>query len=176
MIPINPHIQTANQVLPADLSAVGRFGKEDEAGACSPGRFAVDSGAAPLETCHEVNDGGGFGYFTNPRRGSSNPDLAATRDIVVLSPPGMMRASHCDSSAEVRTSLKVHCIVGVGLSCIAALRSLVCSWKAPWRARTPTVIEVVIGEGLWVCISVLNFWNMDEALKSGAKGRLGDSM
>jgi hypothetical protein len=36
------------------------------------------------------------------------PDLAATKEIVVLSPPGRIRAQHCDSWAGVRTSRNCH--------------------------------------------------------------------
>jgi len=56
---------------------------------------------------------GGKNYFTKSRNGSSSPDLAATRDIVVLSPPGMMRASQFARSEGERTSVKVHWVVGV---------------------------------------------------------------
>lgn len=95
-------------------------------------------------------DGDGI-YLTNSLNGSNNPERAATRDIVVLSPPGMMRASHFARSAGVRTSVKVQWIAGVvGESREAAeWRRRICSWKAPWRARTPTVMGVIGEKGFW---------------------------
>ena len=86
-------------------------------------------------------------HFTKPRNSSSKPDRSATRDMVVLSPPGMMSASHFCSSAGVRTSVNVHCVGIEGLeggSEGAALwRRVRCSKKAPWSASTPTVMGVI---------------------------------
>jgi hypothetical protein len=47
-------------------------------------------------------------YFTNSLNGSHKLLLCATKLIVVLSPPGMISASHFSSSTGVRTSMKLH--------------------------------------------------------------------
>ena len=73
-------------------------------------------------------------------------DLSATNDIVVLSPPGMIRASHVASSAAVRISLKAQRLVIMSLEariCAACLSSCTCSLNAPCRARTPTVTSTL---------------------------------
>lgn len=48
-------------------------------------------------------------YLTKSLRGSNKLDRAATREIVVLSPPGMMSASQLSSCCCVRTSINSHC-------------------------------------------------------------------
>lgn len=87
--------------------------------------------------------------FTNSRSGSSNPSRRATIAMVVLSPPGITRASHCESWAVVRTWMKLNCGVDVdeeSVDCCddswtaAFWRREMCSMTPPWRARTPTVI------------------------------------
>lgn len=80
------------------------------------------------------------------------PLLAATREIVVLSPPGIIKPSHFSNSAGVRTSMNVHWIVGEAFAELSR-RSWICSLKAPWRARTPIVIS--IGEEGDCCVIVL---------------------
>lgn len=82
------------------------------------------------------------------------PDLSATREMVVDSPPGRMSASHRSNSDGVRTSMKLHCILLVrgerdGEEA-ANRRSWMCSEKAPWRARTP----IVMARGGEVCVIV----------------------
>ena len=66
---------------------------------------------------------------------------------MVLSPPGMMSASHFSSSAGVRTSANVHCEVVEASEgrreSVAWWRRARCSKKAPWSASTPTVMGVV---------------------------------
>ena len=83
-------------------------------------------------------------YLTNSRSGSSSPSRRATIAIVVLSPPGIMRASHCESWAVVRTWIKLNCGACVEKfvdSWAAAFwRREMCSITPPWRASTPTVI------------------------------------
>jgi len=81
-------------------------------------------------------------YLTKSRRGSSIPERSATNDIAVDSPPGIMRASHKSSWETVLTSRNLNAVEGREAE--AVRRSCVCSLKAPWRARTPTVIG---GEG-----------------------------
>jgi hypothetical protein len=77
-------------------------------------------------------------YLTKSRRGSKSPDRDATKLIVVLSPPGIIKASQLDSSVGVRTSRKWNFERG---SEDEALRSSwICSLNAPWRARTPIVM------------------------------------
>jgi hypothetical protein len=44
MIPVHPNVETAYELLTALLSAVCRFGKEDQSRACAPSRFPSDSG------------------------------------------------------------------------------------------------------------------------------------
>jgi len=95
--------------------------------------------------------------LTNCLNGSSRPDRAATRDMVVLSPPGMIRASHLARSDGVRTSGKVQSMGGGGCEGgfagerreAAERRRRMCSWKAPWRARTPTVMGVIGEKGFF---------------------------
>ncbi len=101
--------------------------------------------------------GGDVVYLTNSRNGSSRPDRAATRDMVVLSPPGMIRASHLARSDGVRTSGKIQSMGGGGCEGdfggerreAAERRRRMCSWKAPWRARTPTVMGVIGEKGFF---------------------------
>src|SRR6185369_16944345 len=50
--------------------------------------------------------------------------------MVVLSPPGMIRPSHCSRSARVRTSMAWPPARSIALTC---------SSKSPWRARIPAV-------------------------------------
>lgn len=84
-------------------------------------------------------------YFTKSRSGSRRLERVAISDTVVLSPPGMIRPSHCASCSGVRTSRKAHFTVENDASCVEAwCSSTICSWKAPCRANTPTVILVVI--------------------------------
>ena len=64
---------------------------------------------------------------------------------MVLSPPGMIRASHFARSEALRTSVMVQWVGRDEMRAAAAWRSFVCSWKAPWRARTPTVMGVGVG-------------------------------
>lgn len=45
--------------------------------------------------------------FTNSLKGSNKPEIRANIAIVVDSPPGMINASHVESSSGVRTSLVV---------------------------------------------------------------------
>ena len=86
-------------------------------------------------------------------------DLSATRDIVVLSPPGMMRASHDASSDSVRTSRNFHFLLLFPMSLDdndddrieePCRSNWMCSLKAPCRARTPTVtsfpFSVILGD------------------------------
>lgn len=89
-------------------------------------------------------------HLTKSRNGSSRFDRAATSDMVVLSPPGIIKPSHCSSSAGVRTSIKDH-LASVATSSFvdwkfltASRRRLRCSRKAPWRARTPTVMFMLM--------------------------------
>ena len=72
------------------------------------------------------------------------PHRWATSEIAVLSPPGMMRASQELSSVSVLISLKVQLRFVTSRntrSCTAFLRSCTCSLKAPWSAKTPTVMS-----------------------------------
>jgi hypothetical protein len=41
MVPVYTHINTADEFLTSLFGAIGRFGEEDEAGACTPCRFAM---------------------------------------------------------------------------------------------------------------------------------------
>jgi hypothetical protein len=82
-------------------------------------------------------------HLTKSRRGSNIFDLWATKEMVVLSPPGRIRASHEFNSGSFRTSLKVQFLLVMffASSIFAAWRrSWTCSLKAPWSANTPTVI------------------------------------
>lgn len=83
-------------------------------------------------------------HFTKSRKGSKRFDRAATSDIVVLSPPGMIKASQRDSSSCVRTSKKYHVVSSAGFfdfkMAAACRRSCRCSLKAPCSASTPTVM------------------------------------
>lgn len=82
-------------------------------------------------------------HFTKSLNGSSRLLLSATRDMAVLSPPGMMRASQRASSASFRTSRKHQLLTDWCLDSrdfAACLSSWRCSLKAPWSASTPTVI------------------------------------
>ena len=49
-------------------------------------------------------------HFTKLLSSSSKPDRSATRDMVVLSPPGIISASHFSSSVGVRISVKIHSV------------------------------------------------------------------
>lgn len=80
-------------------------------------------------------------HLTKSLSGSKRFDLCATSDIAVLSPPGMMSASQEFNSASLRTSMKDHFMDGEARIWEAERRSWMCSLKAPWRARTPIVIE-----------------------------------
>lgn len=82
-------------------------------------------------------------YLTKLRSDSRRSVRAAIREIVVLSPPGMIRASHCCKSTVVRTSVKkktTSVYVEVWVNSAAALLSrVICSRKAPCKAKTPIV-------------------------------------
>jgi len=99
--------------------------------------------------------------FTKSLSGSRRLDLWATREIAVLSPPGMIRASHVASSVSFRTSKKDHLHMYFDPTRLAAcLRSWMCSLKAPCRAKTPTVIVPpkgdilpVLGVGLLLVVN-----------------------
>ena len=78
-------------------------------------------------------------YLTKRRRGSNSCDRSATRAIVVLSPPGMIKASQRASCSGVRTSSQLHSVFS-SFSALKALRSSCrCSLNAPCNARTPTL-------------------------------------
>lgn len=86
-------------------------------------------------------------YLTKSRSGSSRPDCCATKEMVVLSPPGMIKASHRASSSAVRTSMASKEVSDLVCekTVLAALRSrLRCSMKPPWRAKTPTVTAIIL--------------------------------
>ncbi len=111
--------------------------------------------------------------LTKSRNGSNNPLRLATRDIAVLSPPGMIRAEHCERSEGVRTSMKLN--VNWGLECVkddddsswseADRRSWRCSLKAPCRARTPMVIRIVFSSGTVMATNetvVVGQWGVED--------------
>jgi len=50
-------------------------------------------------------------YFTKSLKGSRRPESAAASEMVVLSPPGIIKASHRDSCCFVRTSVKSNKVV-----------------------------------------------------------------
>ena len=106
VVPVDSDIQAPDELLSAFLRAVRGLGQQDEAGAGAPYRLPKYS--ASVLACMYDFDSGFNLYLTNSRNGSSIPLLSATRLIVVLSPPGIMRASHFSSSAGVRTSMNVH--------------------------------------------------------------------
>lgn len=81
-------------------------------------------------------------HLTKSLRGSNMFDLWATNDIAVLSPPGIMRASHDFSSPSVRTSLNVQLLSTMSFDAriwAACRSSWTCSLNAPCKANTPTV-------------------------------------
>jgi hypothetical protein len=67
------------------------------------------------DACGEGGGGlwclGEWSHLTKSRKGSKRFDRAATSDIVVLSPPGMIRASQRESSSGVRTSENCHVVL-----------------------------------------------------------------
>lgn len=66
------------------------------------------------------------------------PQRSAMSEIAVLSPPGRIRALHWESWSAVRTSRKVKVVLCWDVRDGAAwVRRVMCSMKAPWRARTP---------------------------------------
>jgi len=76
--------------------------------------------------------------------------------MAVDSPPGRMRAAQEESSEGVRTSMNLRLwFWREGVWVAARWRREMCSTKAPWRARTPIVrdvlevvlLAVVLGEG-----------------------------
>ena len=116
-------------------------------------------------------------YLTKCLSGSNKPDREATSDIVVLSPPGMIRASHLESSADVRTSIKDHVEGEIETVEAADVSSVRCSRKAPWSARTPTVISPIIcawiDPEMCICVSQKKLylrcrWSHQAALGSGS--------
>lgn len=112
--------------------------------------------------------------MTKSRNGSRRPDCAATNDIVVLSPPGMMRASQRANSSSLRTSMASKVMSEVvalpaARMVLAALRTrLRCSAKPPWRARTPTVRLIMFGRGwcefLWSFVSLVSLMKGREGI------------
>lgn len=59
-------------------------------------------------------------------------------EIAVLSPPGRIRALQRESWSAVRTSRKLKVVLCWDVRAGAAwVRRVMCSMKAPWRARTP---------------------------------------
>lgn len=67
-------------------------------------------------------------YLTNSRRGSSRLERSATSDTVVLSPPGIIKASHFASSDGVRTSIKSHFTSALDIDSVeACFKRLMCS-------------------------------------------------
>lgn len=99
-------------------------------------------------------------YLINSLKGSNRPNDLATIDIVVLSPPGMIRASHFASSTAVRTWIKLNSTLKSLLEDsnwgAARLRRERCSATPPWRAKTPTVIFVVAV--ILLCSISLSLW------------------
>lgn len=98
--------------------------------------------ATPISTMMKTT------YFTKSLKGSNRFELAATREMVVLSPPGKMSASHRSNSRGVRTSMNSHCepgesCDGVSKDAAAFFSKSTCSTKAPCKARTPTVIVFI---------------------------------
>lgn len=86
--------------------------------------------------------------MTKSLKGSRSPEAAATSEMVVLSPPGIIKASHRDSCRGVRTCMKSN-ELAIRPSFrkfpmkSAAFRSRArCSIKAPCNARTPTVVFI----------------------------------
>jgi hypothetical protein len=66
--------------------------------------------------------------------------------MVVLSPPGIIRASQRARSSTVRTSIEVIDVEILPESWEdACLRRERCSWKPPCKARTPTVRDMAVG-------------------------------
>ena len=71
-------------------------------------------------------------YFTNSRSGSKSPLRAATKETVVLSPPGMIKASHFSNCGGVRTSMNDQIFPSLRLTRLEAdCKSLTCSMKEP---------------------------------------------
>ena len=147
VVAVDADVEAADELLAALFGGVGLFGEEDEAGAGAPGGLLEDPETKVSISRREDEDvevaGEGVTYLTNWRRGSRRPDWAATKEMVVLSPPGMMRASQRASSSGVRTSMASMAVGKASASWAAALRTrATCSAKPPWRARTPTVVVV----------------------------------
>lgn len=67
--------------------------------------------------------------MTKERRGSRRPERAATRDMVVLSPPGRISASHRERSFGVRTSMNVKDVAEKLGKLEASRSSWMCSLK-----------------------------------------------
>ena len=147
VVPPHSYVKAADQVLPALFRAVGRLGEEDQACARSPDRSTLDSTGGSLSaTQSRVLPSASVPYFTKSRRSSRRPLRAATRDMVVLSPPGTTKASHDRRSVSVRTSMNLQSTSSLcwlfllaATCCDALSSSWVCSLKAPCRASTPTV-------------------------------------
>lgn len=102
----------------------------------SPPTFALST----LSTTVTRYNGNTGTYFTKSRNLSRRSVWAATREMVVLSPPGMMRASHVSNAADVRTSTNSKPAPPTDWRFSAAWRRRTrCSRKPPCRQSTPTV-------------------------------------
>lgn len=147
VVAVDADVEAADELLAALFGGVGLVGEEDEAGAGSPDGLLLGSEESTLALCMDMYIMRIGAYWTKSRSGSSSPDCCATNEIVVLSPPGMIRASHRVSSSLVRTSMASKAAASAALwekTMLAALRSRVrCSMKPPWRAKTPTVRAII---------------------------------
>lgn len=162
VVPLYSDVETTDQVLATFLGPVRGLGQQDQSGACAPYWSPVD----PRDDVNNVTLYKSIvcrtmTYLTYSRKGSRRPLREATSDIVVLSPPGMIKASQDQRSASVRTSMNLHftsspltCFSLRLTSCCDACRSKSrCSLKAPCKASTPTVIVVMSAIELMVLTS-----------------------
>ncbi len=86
--------------------------------------------------------------FIRRRITSYNPEFTTIRDIVVLSPPGMINPSHLSTSEGRRIKIALP----EGSSCAKIVcKEVRCSETAPWTDKTPTVTiftDLVLGEAV----------------------------
>lgn len=143
VVAVDTDAEASDELLAALLRGVGFVGQKDQAGAGTPYGLLLDptrkrSRLARVSLKSEMQRT----HLTKSRRGSRRPDCAATKEMVVLSPPGMMRASHEFSCSRVRTSMAVISRESLASERAALRTRVTCSAKPPCRARTPTTMLV----------------------------------
>lgn len=100
VVAVHLDVQAAYKLLPTLLGGVRCLSEEDETCACAPGGLLSGSEAPSVRT--GVPGPGEWErgwltwatHLTKSLSGPMSPDCAAMRAMVVLSPPGIMRASH----------------------------------------------------------------------------------